>query len=92
MFTAASVMNSVSGWVGHVHDEDVADAPAGAQSGLPLGDGPEQLIGMQASLHQQLGLALAHELDRLLGRRLAVRNIDDLDARKCRDANFWRRL
>ena len=64
----------------NVHDEDVADAPAGAKSRLPLRDGPKQLVRMQASLHQQLGLARANELDRLLRRRLAVRDIDDLDA------------
>ena len=66
--------------VRNVHDEDVADAPAGAQPGLTLGDRAEKLVGMQAALHQQLGLARAHELDRFLGRLLTVRNIDDLDA------------
>ncbi len=66
--------------VRNVHDEDVADAPAGAKPGLALRDRAEKLIGMQASLHQQLGLARANELDRLLCRRLTVRNIDDVDA------------
>ena len=42
--------------VRHVHDEDVADASAGAQARIALRDGPEQLIGMQASLHQQVRL------------------------------------
>ena len=64
----------------HVHDEDVADAAAGAQPGLALGDRGQQLVGVEAALHEQLGLALAHERDGLLGRRLAVRRVDDLDA------------
>ena len=42
----------------HVHDEDVADAAAGAQPGLARDDRAEQLVGVQAALHQQLGLAL----------------------------------
>ena len=41
MFTAASVMNSVSGCVGHVHDEHMADAPPRTQPRLALGDGTE---------------------------------------------------
>ncbi len=57
MFTAASVMKSVSRMGRHVHDEDVADAPARAQPRLALGDRAEQLVGMQAALHQQLGFA-----------------------------------
>ena len=52
----------------HVHDEDVADAAAGAQPGLARDDRAEQLVGVQAALHQQLGLALPHQLHRL-GRR-----------------------
>ena len=80
MFTAASVMNKVSRMGGHVHDKDVADAPAGAKARLSLGDGPKQLIRMQASLHQQFGFARANELNGLLRRRLAVRGIDDLEA------------
>ncbi len=32
MLIAASVMNSGLGVTGHVHDEDVADAPRGAQA------------------------------------------------------------
>ena len=58
---------------GNVHDEDVADAPAGAKPSLALGDRGQQLVRMQASLHQQLGFARAHERDGFLGRRLAVR-------------------
>ena len=65
---------------GNVHDEDVADAPPGAKPGLALHDRPQKLVGMQAALHQQLGLAGADQLDRLLGGGLAVRDVDDLDA------------
>ena len=61
----------------HVHDEDVADAAAGAQAGLARDDRAEQLVGVQAAFHQELGLALAHQLDRLRRRRMAVRRVDD---------------
>ena len=43
-----------------------------------------QLVGVQAALHQRLGLALAHQLHRLGGGRLAVRRVDDLERRRCR--------
>ena len=52
----------------------------GAKSRFPLRDRPKQLIGMQASLHQELGLSGADELDSLVSRRLAMRDVDDLDA------------
>ena len=38
----------------HVHDEDVADAPARPQTRLLLGHCGQQLIGVQAALHQEL--------------------------------------
>ena len=66
--------------VRNVHDEDMADTAAGAKPRLALRDCPEELIRMQASFHQQLGFARANELDCLLCRRLAVRNIDNVDA------------
>ena len=65
---------------GHVHHEAVADAPRGAQAGVALDHGGHQLVGVQAALHQRLGLALAHQLHRRRGGRLAVRRIDDLHA------------
>jgi hypothetical protein len=37
---------------------------------------------MQASLHQEIGLACADELNRFLGGSLAVWHVDDLDAAK----------
>ena len=61
----------------HVHDEDVADAPADAQAGLLRHDRAQQLVGVQAALHQQLGLAGADQRHRLRGRRMAVRGVDD---------------
>ena len=71
----------------------MADAPIGAQSGARGRHRPHQLVGMQASLHQELALAGFDELDGLGSRRIAVRNIDnlvlaDIDttlARHCRD-------
>ena len=80
MFTAASVMNSVWGCVGTSMMKTWLMRRPRAQSGLALGDLAQQLVGMEAALHEQLGLALAHERDGLLGRRLAVRHVDDLDA------------
>ena len=53
---------------------------AGADSGLALHDLGEQFVGMQAALHQQLGVAGSHEFDRLLGSRMTVWNIDDFKA------------
>ncbi len=69
----------------HVHDEHVAEAPAGAQAGLARHDRTEQLVGVEAALHQQLGLALPHQFDRPGRRRVAVRRVDDRD-RPQRDA------
>ena len=63
----------------HVHDEDVADAAAGPKPGLPRHHGAQQLVGVQAALHQQLGLTLAHQLHGLGRRCVAVRRIDDPD-------------
>ncbi len=63
----------------HVHDEDVADAAAGAQPGLLRDDGAEQLVGVQAALHQQLRLAAAHQLHGLRRGRMTVRRVDDAD-------------
>ena len=68
----------------HVHDEHVADAPAGAQPGLLRHDRAEQLVAVQAALHQQLGLALPHQLHRLAAARMAVRRVDDPDADRAR--------
>ena len=62
MLTAASVTISVSAYDGHVHHEAVADAPRGAQARLAPDDRAHQLVGVQAALHQRLGLALAHQL------------------------------
>ena len=41
----------------HVHDEDMTDAPRGAQAGLARRHLAHQLVGVQAALHQQLALA-----------------------------------
>jgi hypothetical protein len=64
----------------HVHDEDVADAAAGAQAGVGGGDLLHQLVGVQAALHQQLRRARADHGDGLRGGGVAVRRVDDLDA------------
>src|SRR5262249_15752568 len=61
----------------HVHDEDVADAAARSQAGLLRDHRAEQLVAVEAALHQDFSLALTHELDRPRGGRMAVRRIDD---------------
>ena len=43
-------------------------------------DAAHQLVGMQAALHQSFALARMDHFDRLRGRGLAVRGIDDLIA------------
>ena len=61
----------------HVHDEDMADAPVGAQAGGRRRDFAHQLVGVEAPFHQELGLALADQRDRAGGRGVAVRGVDD---------------
>ena len=80
MLIAASVMKSVSGWPRHVHDEDMADPPLGAEPGRRDGDLAHQLVGVQAALHQELAPALADQRDGLGGGGVAVRRVDDLAA------------
>ena len=60
----------------------MADASRRAQARLAPDDGRHQLVGVQAALHQRLGLAFAHELDRLRGGRLAVGRVDDRQVRE----------
>ena len=61
----------------HVHDEHMAHAAAGAQAVLARDHGPQQLVGVQAAFHQELGLALPHQLHGLRRRTVTVRRIDD---------------
>ena len=61
----------------HIHDEHVADAPPGPQPRVARDHGREQFVRVQTPLHQQLRLALPHELHGLRGRGLAVRRVDD---------------
>ena len=61
----------------HIHDEHVADAPPGPQPRLARDHGREQFVRVQTPLHQQLRLALPHQLHGFRGRGLAVRRVDD---------------
>ena len=74
----------------HVHDEAVADAARSAQAGLAVEHGAHQFIGVQAALHQALGLAQSDLADRLLGGGMAVGRVHDLDAVE-REARLGRR-
>jgi len=51
----------------HVHDEHVADAPLGPQTGFGGGHRAHELIGVEAALHQQLALACVDQFDSLVG-------------------------
>src|SRR5262249_8847573 len=81
----------------HIHDEDMADAPLGAQARARSCPRPHQLVCWQAPLHQKLALPRLDELDGLGSGRIAVRRIDDLVfanvdavlARYCRDLCGW---
>ena len=53
---------------GNIHHKAMADAARRADAGLARDNGAHQLVGMEAALHQGLGLALAHELDGLCRR------------------------
>jgi hypothetical protein len=66
----------------HVHHKAVAQPACGAQSGVALDDRPHQLVGVQASLHQRLGLALAHQLDRFLRGRMTEGRVHDRQTRE----------
>ncbi len=61
----------------HIHHEAMADSPCGAQPRLAPHDGAHELVGVQTSLHQRLGLPFTHELDRFRSGCLAVGRIDD---------------
>ncbi len=79
MFTAASVMNSVCAWVGTSMTKTWLMRRPVPQTAFSFRDGRQQLVGVQAALHNELGPARAHQLDGLLGRRDAVRDVDDLE-------------
>ena len=64
----------------HVHDEGVAHAPLGAQPGLGGHDLAEQLVGVQAALHEHLDLARPRERRGRRGRGVAVLRGHDADA------------
>ena len=60
----------------NVHDEHVAESTPCAQAGLSGDDRTEQLVGVQAPFHQELGLPLTNQLHGLGGRRVAVSGVD----------------
>ena len=62
----------------HVHDEDMADPPGGAQPGLARRHLAHEFVGMQAALHQKLALGFADEFDPLYCGGFAVGHVDDL--------------
>ncbi len=71
-----------------IHDEDVRDAPRRAQAGIALHGGLEQLVGVQAALHQRLRIARAanhHGRRGRLGLGFGFHNgkFADVDAELC---------
>ena len=61
----------------HGHEEAVAEPPLGAQAALLLHHLVQQLVGVQAALHQASRLAAAYHRHRHLGRVVAVLGGDD---------------
>jgi hypothetical protein len=45
----------------YVHHKAMTDAPFGPQPGFPLHHGAHQLVGVEAALHERLGLAFADQ-------------------------------
>src|SRR5215472_4717741 len=66
---------------GDIHHKAMADAASGANAGLACDHRTHQLVGVQAALHQGLGLPLADDLDRLVGGIVAVRRFLQREAR-----------
>jgi hypothetical protein len=58
----------------------VADAASRTESRVFCDDRAQELVGVQAALHQDFGLPFANEGDSGCRRGMAVRRIDDLDA------------
>ena len=61
----------------YIHDEDMADAAPGPNPCFSFYDFGQQFIGVKTALHEQLGFASAHELNRLLRGRMTMWRIDD---------------
>ena len=76
----------------HVEHEAVADAARGAQPGVALHHLPQQLVGVQAPLHQRLGPAARDLLHRLRGGGVAVGRLHQLAAREVQLQLLRRRL
>jgi hypothetical protein len=65
-------------WIGgNVHQEDVADAPAGAQAGSARDDLGHQFVGVQAAFHQRFGVTAAYQRHRHRRRFVAVLAVHD---------------
>ena len=60
----------------------MADPPLSAKAGILADDFRHQLVRMKASFHQGIGFAGSHDLDRLLGGRVAMRSDDQLQYSK----------
>ena len=73
MLTAASVMISGSGWPGTSMMKQWLMRRAVRMPPVARHHGAHQFVGVQAALHQRLGVAAAHLLDRLRRRIVAVR-------------------
>ena len=74
----------------HIEAKHMRHAPAGAQLGARQ-HGVDQLVGVQAALHQHLDVAAGGQLGGFFCRRMAVRHRDDLNAGQV-DAAFFSEL
>ena len=64
-----------------VEQEGVAGSRGAAQAGRLVDHRRHQLVGVQRALHDHLHIVCARQLDGFLGRGVAVRHVDDLDAK-----------
>ena len=66
----------------HVHDEAMADPARRPQATVAADDSRHELVGVEAALHQRLGLASLDERDSFLGRGMAMGRVDDAELRE----------
>ena len=75
----------------HVHEIDVAESAAGAQTALRSQHRMQQFVGMQRAFHQERGLARLHQSHGRGRGRLAMRRIDEPVTARYRPSPLARR-
>ena len=75
----------------NIHHEAVAKSLACTQPAIGLHYGAQQLLRVEAALHQRLGFSLAYQFDRPLCRGVAMLGFDDRQSRDV-EAEFRRHI